>query len=95
MTLDVFGLQIKVKFVKNPKLDCGKVVKGYYDYENKEIAIESTLKGIERNQALLHELGHAVADRLHLDAETSLKVLHPIIDTFATCVSENFHIKKR
>lgn len=87
MELVIFGQNIKVSYKKN-LINNG--VAGSYNTSTKEIEIDKSLKGKEFNQVLLHELIHAVFDRLGLiNTNVSHELEEIICDNVATAISEN------
>ena len=56
----IFGLRIKIKYVDLSQCDYD----GLYNGEQKTIYIERTLKGQHKRQVLMHEIIHAVLDRI-------------------------------
>ncbi len=92
MKIEVFGLVYKV--VKAKVLSTGGVAN--CDYKKKLIQIRSDMVGQKSDECLLHEIGHAVIDRVGGGSTKLPPDLEEIIvDSIAKVVSENFKLVRR
>lgn len=89
----ILGKEYNIKKVINPTLDCGKPVDGYFDAANSTIALDSKLRGLRLKQVLVHEMIHALHDRVHADSDVDPAYLHMVTDTTASMIVECFDIK--
>ena len=92
MKLNVFGMIVKVKRVKN--LSDKEGVCGDYSHKSKVIRVDKDLKGKELIVTELHEFIHSVMDRLGVgNAQLSHDLEEIICDGVATALAENTDIK--
>ena len=90
----IFGQKIRVKKIKG--LGEKQGLAGFYDPFKKEIAIDASLKGDAFMQTLLHELVHAVMDRVGISqTRTSHDVHEMVAENVATALVENFRMIKK
>lgn len=82
----VFGEIISVEYVK------GLDSYGVYDRQHKTIQIRDCLTGDELTCTLIHELGHAIEDRLSFLQAIDEGVFEIVNDNYAKCLVENFTI---
>lgn len=61
-SINVLGMKVKIKQVKNLKLD-GHLVHGYFDPNNNLICIEKDMSDEHKWRTLFHELSHALTFR--------------------------------
>jgi Zn-dependent peptidase ImmA (M78 family) len=61
-SINVLGLRVKIKQVKNLKLD-GHLVHGYFDPQNAVICIEKEISDEHKWRTLFHELSHVLTFR--------------------------------
>lgn len=59
-SINIFGLRVKIKYVDLSQCDYD----GLYNGNDKTILIERTLKGKHKQQVILHEVLHALMDRI-------------------------------
>lgn len=87
MNKDIFGMRVKYIFKKlHVDLD------GEYCHEQGKIYISSNLQGEALILALIHEEGHAIADRLGLSDIMTEDVEELFIDNFTRWLVENYLI---
>lgn len=73
-------------------------IKGLYKYAEKSIVIDATLKGIDLDHTLMHEVAHALMYRSSVYQSLAPALEEVIVDTLATLLVENFALvplKKR
>ena len=92
-SLDVFGLLVPVDFMEDLQKEID--ADGQYCAINKTIKIDESLEGLELDMTMIHELGHAIFDRIGLGQGVSKEFEETVVDSFATCLAENFIIKPR
>lgn len=85
-SINVFGRKIKIDTKPNPLIPSN--IHGYYESETGTIHISSG--GME---TLLHEIFHAVIDRVSVNQTLSQEVEEIIVDTFAKQINETFDLK--
>ena len=92
--INVFGKKYKVKIVKMLKDSEGKAVSGLHSPITSTISLDAEMKGEELDQTFLHELGHAVQDRVAVtQGHISEDLIEVIVDSMATFMSETFHLR--
>lgn len=89
-TLKVFGLEIPV--FKLPGL--GNVY-GFYDDESKYIGVDATLRGDILEHTIIHELNHAVLDRLHIHHQLDEKFVEIIVENLTVALLDNYKVKSK
>ena len=89
-SLLVFGETIPIELKKGMR-DEGTL--GEYNKETKIITMDADLPNDELMLTLLHEMGHAIEDRVSISQAIDKDVFEIITDTFAKCLVENFSIK--
>jgi len=92
MKLNVYGQMIPVKRTKGLK-ELGMM--GFYSPNTKSIEIDSTLRGRDYNETLMHEIIHSVFDAISLNTIVSLEVEEMVADNVAKCLVKNFTFKKK
>ncbi len=89
--LKVVGKKINVKYVddliKEDETD------GEYSESTGSIKIDSSLKDNKLFAALLHEMGHALFDRVSIKQGIQSQAEEIIVDTYAKVILENFTLK--
>lgn len=92
MKFNVYGRDIEVK--KVPKLIMTKGVAASYCLKTKSIEIDSALKGEDMIHAYIHELIHALCDRIGLiNCDFSHDLEELLADNVPAMLLENFEIK--
>jgi hypothetical protein len=84
--LNIFGKKVKVHYVKGLTNQGAMGV-----YSQGSIYIDSSLKGHDLAQTILHEGFHAICDRLNIRLDEQVEEI--LADTTAVFVEENFDIK--
>jgi Zn-dependent peptidase ImmA (M78 family) len=93
--VNVFGMKIKIKEMKNLAVD-GKRVAGCFEYGSNTIFLEKTLPSKEKRQTLVHELCHALFYRNSLyQTKISSDMEEIISDSVATMMTEVFDLRLR
>lgn len=90
---NVFGLTVPVYYQDLSQTTSGEFVL-------KEIKIDKSLRGYESDHAHIHELGHALFERIGLSQTGISRALSGdleeiIVDSFATVMVENFRLYPR
>lgn len=88
--LNVFGKSIPV-FKVTGLMD--KDAYGYYSEEHQQIGIDADLKGDMLEHTIIHELFHAVLDRLHCQQQMAPEFLEVVVENLALSVIDNFKVK--
>lgn len=86
----VFGQPIPIEYVESFEEHDDK--QGDYDVESQEIRLAAALKGDALTIATIHEMGHALFQRLSFSEAIDSQTEEIIIDTFAKMMVENFKI---
>lgn len=70
---------------------------GFYTYadDGPRIAVESTLQGEELQHTILHEMFHAVLDRVHVQQQLPPALVEVIVETLAVSVVDNFKLQNK
>lgn len=89
-SVTVFGHRYKVKAEKDL---CRQGAYGMCDRLKKIIHIDADLKGDPLYHTLIHELGHALFDRIGICQGISSDLEEVIVENVATMILENFKIK--
>ena len=93
-TITVYGKKYKIKRMKNMKDEKGNDLLGLHESDKALISIDSELKGEQLIKVFMHELGHAVQDRVGVDqCEISSDLQEIIVESMATFLSETFHFR--
>lgn len=92
-SVDVFGQLTPVEYVKDYAEDEGHA--GDYDTKLKIITIDKNLDSSERLSTLLHEMGHALFDRIGLTQGVSKEYEETVVESYAKMIVENFNLKLR
>lgn len=71
----------------------GEGAYGYFSEENWEIGIDADLRGVELEGTCIHELFHAVLDRLHIQQQLSPAFAEVIVENLAQAVLENYGVR--
>ncbi len=66
---------------------------GYYREDVKEIAVAEELKGEILEHTIIHELFHAVLDRLHIHQQLNDEFAEVLIENLAAAVVDNYRLK--
>ena len=93
-TVEVFGTTYSIKEVRdlhNP-LNLSEKVDGCFLSEKKQILIESNQKREDKYVSLVHELGHAMFDRLFSSSGLSDEMEELIVDNNAVLMNEIFRL---
>jgi hypothetical protein len=90
MKLHIFGKIYRILKIRGLKNSAE------IDYDNKIISVSEDEIGEQFIHSIIHEMGHAVFDRISID-KTSIPddVKEIICDTIATTIIENFNISLR
>lgn len=89
--LKVFGVKIPIKEEKTLLSERG--LAAYYHVDKKYIAIDPSIKGIERDQTILHELFHSMFFRLGFEQVRISNDVHELLaENFTRVLIENFKI---
>lgn len=92
--INIFGRIHKVSTCKNLFLPNGIMVRGYFESVNAIIKLEEDQTPQEMIQTLLHEMGHALINRISIDQSgMPPEVEEIIVDAYATMISEIFTLK--
>lgn len=86
--VDVFGRMTPIEY---KKLEDDTA--GHFDRETKSIAISDDEKGAKYVHTLLHELGHALMDRVGIHQAISDETEEIIAENYATMITELFDLK--
>jgi Zn-dependent peptidase ImmA (M78 family) len=93
MQFNVYGQKIIVKKIKNLR---STGAYGTYNPKTKQIEIDASLKGELLVHTLLHELIHALCDRLgYHNAMLSHDLEELIADNIPSMLLENFTVKRK
>lgn len=90
--LQVFGKVVPVFKVKGLM---SQGAYGYYSEESAQIAVDESLKGDMLEHTVIHELFHAVLDRLHCQQQMPPEFVEVIVENLSASVIDNFHVKAR
>jgi hypothetical protein len=86
----VFGWKIPI-LKMNPQED----VVGVYIPEAKTIGVASGARGEDLEKVCMHEILHAMMDRLYIDSQVDEKLVEVIIENSCQVIFENFKVKWR
>lgn len=90
MILDIFGAKYKV--IRPKKMAAEQI--GLCDNENKTISVRRDLNGDEYTKVLVHEIVHAVINRVSIDQGKLSHDLEEILcGVLSTALVENFMLK--
>lgn len=89
--LMIFGECVEVQITDNLIHDEG--FSGDYCSRTKTIRVDGSLKGDDFLTTLVHELVHALSDRVSLKEALDDQTEEIIADTFAKAIVENFHLR--
>jgi len=89
--LMIFGECVEIREVDNLLHD--EQTAGDYCSRTKTIRIDSSLRGDEFLTTLIHELVHALSDRISIRQALDHQTEEIIADTFAKAIVENFRLK--
>ena len=87
LIINVYGKEIKVI-----EKDLNEAY-GYYDPKKNIIELKKDMKQDQKVSTLVHEIGHALLDRLGISGDLGDIVEHAIVYGFEQVLSENFEIK--
>lgn len=91
-SFNVLGSFVEVKKVKNLLND--KFIYGRYNSIERTIQIDASLKGMQKDHVLIHELIHATLHRIGFENTGLLPELEELIaDNIARTITENAKIK--
>jgi len=92
-SVDIFGSLVPIDFMDNlhKEIDAD----GVFCEVNKTIKIDSSLEDMILVATILHEVGHAIFDRIGLGQGVAKEYEETLVEAFATCITENFIIKPR
>lgn len=91
--LKVFGSIVPVYKLEN--LLSAEGMYGFYDPEGKYIAVDHGLNGHMLEHTIIHEMMHAIFDRLHIDAQMERTFTEVLVENVSACVLENFEVKQK
>lgn len=91
--LKVFGREVPVYKVANIIRD--ENMYGYYEDVGKYIGVDSSLKGEILDHTVIHELFHAVLDRLHVQHQLDEKFVEIIVENLSVALIDNFKMKAK
>ena len=92
MNINIFGLKYKVMKTK----DIGTSGVANCNYDLKIIKIREDQKGQKYDECLIHEIAHAVFDRIGVGSTKLNPDFEEIIcDSLAKVISENYKLVKR
>lgn len=89
MKLQIFGKEYRVMKAKR-LAESGTAA--YVDFNNKLIVVDSELVGEDYWVAIMHEVYHALVDRISLDQVIKDQLEEIVVDVFAKCLIENFKL---
>jgi len=92
--INIFGIEYKIEKRERIVTNEG-VCHGLIDFETQIIYLDETLSKEEFQQTLLHEAFHGVVKRLGLNQSIAHEVEEVLVDSFATFLIENFHLRPR
>lgn len=90
-SIKVFGETYKIKVIKEKD----PVNLGLCDFQKKIILVHDRQSSKEIMHTLIHEVGHAVFNRIGLNQSISHDLEEVIVDSIATAISENFRLQNR
>ena len=88
----VFGQIIPVEYVEPESIDNDY---GEYCRKNKDIKINKSIDSEELMATLVHELGHALSDRVGLRQAINHELEEIMCEAFAVVITENFKLSPR
>jgi Zn-dependent peptidase ImmA (M78 family) len=101
------GLKVKAKLFRKLRV-FGKIIPvfrisglmdqgayGYYSEEHEEVGVDADLKGEELEHTVIHELFHAVLDRLHCQQQMSPEFVEVVVENLSRSVIDNFKVSFR
>lgn len=92
MKIDVLGSKVTVKRIKKLSSDTGNC--GEYIFDKKIIHIDKDLKGKSNIHTLMHEMIHALCDKIGLENTSLSRDVEEILsDKIPEMFLENFDIK--
>lgn len=91
--IEVFGMSVPVYKLEN--LLNVEGMYGYYDPNGKYIAVDASLKDKILEHTIIHEMFHAVFDRLHIDAQMEHSFVEVLVENLSVAIMENFSIKPK
>jgi Zn-dependent peptidase ImmA (M78 family) len=84
--INIFGKTYKIEY----KDLTGMPYQGQFKHEDALIVIHSKLGDYEKQQTLMHEMLHAVLDRLSISDVVDERIEEILVDSIATFLCENF-----
>lgn len=91
--LKVFGVDVPVYKVSG--LIKNEGMYGFYEDEGKYIGVDADLKGDILEHTIIHELKHAVLDRLHIHHQLDEKFVEIIVENLTVALIDNFEVRER
>lgn len=94
-SIDVKGVNYKIKIVKNLKDDDGKICLGLHDHDGKIISINATCKGAEKKKTFLHEMAHAYIYECHAREGLDSQMEEVLVEILVNAFDNEFDIRWR
>jgi Zn-dependent peptidase ImmA (M78 family) len=91
--MKVFGALVPVYRLEN--LLNAEGMYGFYDPEGKYIAVDAALEGDILEHTIIHEMMHAVFDRLHIDQQMERSFVEVVVENLSVALLENFEVEKK
>lgn len=90
--MKVFGKIIPVFKVKGL---IAQDVYGYYSEEHEQIGVDADIKGDVLEHTVIHEMFHAVLDRLHCQQQMPPEFVEVIVENLAQSIIDNYSVRWR
>ena len=93
-SVDIFGKEVLIEEVSPCKDDDGNECDGMYCYKTGTIYLEKKQSKEAKIHSLIHEMGHALFDRVSL-GQTKIEsdIEEIIVNNIATLMTESFNIR--
>lgn len=89
----VFGKMIPVFKVRG--LMASADAYGYYSEEHQQIGVDAGLKSDDLEHTVIHEMFHAVLDRLHCQQQMAPEFVEVVVENLARAVIDNYKVRWR
>lgn len=95
MIVKIFGRHVPVIIKENLLEETGNL--GEYDYDHETITVDASLKGLELDRTIFHEILHAMFDRVNLTAyfgpDEKGDIEELIISNLEDFMFETYHVR--